>query len=144
MAGLLLDTVALVRFVAAAPMEDEALVAIAAAQATNQVYVSPIVAWEVATAVAKTNPARRPNLGGRAPADWFNIARRLTGAKLAPFGHRISLEAARVPSIYGQSDPGDCFMIATARVRGLTIITSDGPMTKLSLVNPSYLSVVQC
>ena len=144
MAGLLLDTVALVRFVAAAPMEDDALIAIAAAQAADQVYVSPIVAWEVATAVAKPNPAKRPDLGGRSPADWFNIARRLTGAKLAPFGHRISLEAARVPAIYGQSDPGDCFMIATARVRNFTIITSDGPMTALSVSDPSFLSVIRC
>ncbi|WP_374944433.1 PIN domain-containing protein [Sphingomonas sp.] len=144
MPGILLDTNALVRFFVGAPMKDGALIAIAAAQAVDQVYVSPVVAWEAAVAVRKPNPAKRPDLGGYEPADWFRLARRLTGAKLAPFGHRITLEAARVPAIYGQNDPGDCFMIATARVRRLAIVTSDEPMAQLAARLPLYLSVIRC
>jgi PIN domain nuclease of toxin-antitoxin system len=144
MPGLLLDTNALIWFVAGEPMTDEALVAIAMAQDGGGLFVSPVSAWEAALAVRKSNANKRPNLGGREAAPWFAYARRLTGAKLAPVTHRIALEAARVPAVYGRGDPGDCFIIATARVRRLRVVTRDGPMSELAANEPAYLSLVQC
>lgn len=144
MPGLLFDTNALVWFVAEEPMEDEALFAIAEAQQANRLFVSPITAWEAALAVQKPNPERRPNLAGDDAASWFRRARRSTGARLASVSSAVALEAARVPAIYGSGDPGDCFIIATARVHDLTVVTRDGPMTTFAELQPDYLRLIQC
>lgn len=144
MPGLLLDTNALVWFVAEEPMEDEALFAIAEAQQGNLLFVSPITAWEAALAVRKPNLERRPNLAGDDAASWFRRARRSTGARLVSVSSAVALEAARVPAVYGSGDPGDCFIIATARVHELTVVTRDGPMTALSELQPDYLRLIQC
>lgn len=144
MPGLLLDTNALIWFVAEEPMLPEALFAIADAQAGDALFVSPLSAWEAAVAVRKRNPDRRPNLLGDDAAAWFRRARRSTGARLATITASVALEAARVPAIYGSGDPGDCFIIATARVRKLAVVTRDGPMTTLAEAQPDYLSLIQC
>jgi PIN domain nuclease of toxin-antitoxin system len=143
-ARLLLDTNALIWFVAGEAMEDDALFSIAAAQEEDCLFVSPISAWEAALAVQKANPARRPNLKGDDAATWFRNARRSTGARLVEVGSRIALEAARVPAVYGSGDPGDCYIIATARVRNLAIVTRDGPMTALANDQPEYIELIQC
>lgn len=144
MPSLLLDTNALIWFLAEEPLEEEALFAIAEAQAENELYVSPISAWEASLAVRKADAGRRPNLQGQDAATWFRRGRTSTGARLIPIGHRIALEAARVPDIYGIGDPGDCYLIATARVKRLTIVTRDGPMTQLAADQPDYLELIQC
>ncbi len=144
MPGLLLDTNALIWFVAEEPMEAGALFAIADAQANDRLFVSPVSAWEAALAVQKRNPARRPNLGGEDAGAWFRRARRRTGARLAPIAARVALEAARVPAVFGSGDPGDCFIIATARVRNLAVVTRDGPMTTLAQAQSDYLRLIQC
>lgn len=142
MPGLLLDTNALIWIVAGAPIAEEALFAIAEAQAERALFVSPITAWEAALAVQKPNPDRRPNLAGEDAATWFRRARRSTSARLVPIGARIALEAARVPAVYGSGDPGDCYIIATARVRGLTVVTRDGPMSALAEALPDYVGLI--
>lgn len=124
-------------------MEDDALFAIAEAQASNTLFVSPIIAWEASLALGKA-PARRPNLIGKDAATWFKEGRRDMGARLIPIGLQVALEAARVPDIYGIRDPGDCYIIATARVKGLTVVSRDGPMNELAQRQPQYLSVVAC
>ena len=144
MAGLLLDTHALIWFVAGAPIEDTALFAIADAQQANRLFVSPITAWEAALAIRKGDPERRPELAGDDSASWFRRARQITGAQLAPIASAVALEAARVPGVYGSRDPGDCFIIATARVRRLTVVSRDSLMTNLADNRPDYLWLVQC
>ena len=144
MPDLLLDTNALIWFAADEPMADDALFAIADAQATNSLFVSPISAWEAAVAARKGDPRRRPNLAGDDAATWFRRARRSTGAQLAPISATVALEAARVPATYGSGDPGDCFIIATARVKELTVVTRNGPMSNLAEAQPDYLRLIQC
>jgi PIN domain nuclease of toxin-antitoxin system len=139
-----LDTNALIWFLAEAPIEDEALFAIAEAQAANSLFVSPISAWEAALAIRHRNPARRPDLQGQDAATWFRKGRHKTGAKLVRIGVRVALEAARVPAVYDHGDPGDCYLIATARVQRLTIVTRDGRMRDLATAQPDYLEVVAC
>jgi PIN domain nuclease of toxin-antitoxin system len=56
----------------------------------------------------------------------------------------IAFEAAEVPTVYSRKDPGDCFLIATARVRGIPIITRDFAMRDLARDRPDYLSVIIC
>lgn len=144
MAGLLLDTNALIWLLSGEPLAEAALFAIAEAQAENQLFVSPISAWEAALAQQKPNRARRSNLDGLDAATWFRRGRRNIGARLATISQAIALEAARVPAIYGNGDPGDCFLIATARTKKLGLVTRDGMIGDLAERLPDYLTVVPC
>jgi PIN domain nuclease of toxin-antitoxin system len=144
MAGILLDTNALIWFLANEPLDGEALFNIGFAQAADTLFVSPISAWEASLAAQKRNQANRPNLGGLDAAAWFSEGHKSIGARIVPIKQRIALEAAKVPSIYGSGDPGDCFLIATARVRKLAIVTRDRRMIELAEENPDYLSVIAC
>jgi PIN domain nuclease of toxin-antitoxin system len=144
MAGLLLDTNALVWFLAEEPLEASALFEIATAQQAGLLHVSPISAWEASLAIRKTNEANRPNLNGQDAATWFQRGRRSIGARLLSIGQDIALEAARVPDVYGIGDPGDCYLIATARIKGLSIVTRDRRMARLAAARPDYLQIVAC
>src|SRR5437660_12817488 len=123
MTALLLDTNTIIWFMARAPMESAALEAIAAAQDTGRVFVSPISAWEAAIALRKVHS--RPDLGGRDAAQWFRAVLRVPGFKLANPTRRVALEAARVPAAFGRGDPGDCFLIATARMKKVPVVTRE-------------------
>ena len=144
MAGALLDTHTLLWLVNGDNLTDEALEAIAENQAAGTLYASPITGWELALAAQKPPAAHRPDLGGLPAAAWFREALQVTGAKLIPVKQRIALEAADVATVFARKDPGDCFLIATARVRHIPIITRDGPMRDLALARPDYLQVIAC
>ena len=144
MPGALLETHALLWLVNGDNLSDEALDAIAENQAAGTLYASPITGWELAVAAQKPPAAHRPDLGGRAAAQWFRDAVQVTGAKLIPIKQRIAAVAADVATVYARKDPGDCFLIATARVRRIPIITRDGAMRDLALDRPDYLSVIIC
>jgi PIN domain nuclease of toxin-antitoxin system len=141
--GVLLDTHALYWLVTAAgELSEEALLSIAANQSAGTLYVSPITAWELA--IASRKPAHRdpPNLGSRSPSKWFSEAIVEVDAKIIPIKQRIACEAAAVAMDTGHRDPGDCYLIATARVKRIPIITRDSIMR--SLASPGYLDVVVC
>lgn len=145
MPGLLLDTHALFWLVSGEDtLTDEALVEIGLAQDAGNLYVSPITAWELSVAAQKPKAAGRPHLGGD-PADrWFRTAVRATAAKIIPIQQRIALEAAKVVVDTGHKDPGDCYLIATARVRKIPIVTRDGVMQDIVAEDPAYLALVVC
>jgi PIN domain nuclease of toxin-antitoxin system len=143
--GVLLDTHALVWLVnGERSLTAEALAAIANSQRDGMLYVSPITGWELSVAAQKAPAAGRPDLGGQSARPWLREALALTGAKLIPINQRIAFEAADVPEHYGRRDPGDCFLIATARVRRIPIITRDGAMCDLARERPDYLTVISC
>src|SRR5712691_1386759 len=142
MSAVLLDTNALIWFTTRAPMASAALEAIAAAQPSGGILVSPLSAWETALAVLKSHG--RPDLGGQDVARWFRHALKTPGVKLARPSQRIAIEAANVPAIFGRGDPGDCFLIATARVRKVPIITRARHMQRLAQARPDYLRVIPC
>ena len=120
----------------------DALEAIAEAQLDGKLFLSPITGWEAALALTKREG--RPDLGSRDGATWFRAARRLPGAALVPIGPAIALEAARVPTRYGRGDSGDCFIIATARIKRVPIVTRDRAMIDLAEREPAYVMVVVC
>lgn len=123
------------------PLAPAALNAIAAAQESDTLYVSAITAWELG--VAERKRANRPELG-MAPSAWFRRALGFAGAKLATITPAVASEASAVPAVYGRGDPGDCFLIATARVRRLSLVTRDGPILRLAVVQEGYLRTVEC
>jgi len=138
---LLLDTHALLWLLRGELRTQAALDAVAAAQDASALYASAITAWELG--VAELKRTSRPELG-MAPGAWFRRALRLTGTKLATITPAIAAEAAAVPAVYGRGDPGDCFLIATARVRRLSLVTRDGPILQLAAARPSYVQAVEC
>ena len=144
MSAVLLDTHALIWLVAGEKLTHRALLEIAEAQAAGTLFVSLISAWESGVAVLKQNPARRPNLQGLSPDLWFRNGIRKIGARTIPINFTIAMEAASVPPVYGSGDPGDCFLIATARVRKLTLITRDEKIAELAKRHPNYLKIVKC
>lgn len=141
----LLDTHTLYWFVTeAVPLTDVALVAIAEAQAADRLYVSPATAWELGVAAQKPPRADRPDLGDLSPKAWFREAVAATGARVVPIKQRIALEAAEVVAVTGHKDPGDCFLIATARVIRIPIITRDAVMRAIARNDPNYLTIIEC
>lgn len=145
MPGILLDTHALYWLVSGVRiLTDEALFAIGENQEAGTLFVSPITAWELAVATQKPNIVGRPNLGDDPPDRWFRDAVRVTAARIIPIQQRISCEAANVVTRTGHKDPGDCFLIATARIRRIPIVTHDGPMRKIADEIADYLQVISC
>lgn len=137
-----MDTNALIWFLNGDQLDAGALVAIADAQNSHGIFVSPISAWEAALAVRKLRG--QPDLGGRDAAQWFGAVLKVPGTKLVRPSSKIAIEAANVPSIYGHGDPGDCFIIATARVKRLPVVTRDRRMHRLAARRPDYLQTIYC
>ena len=143
MAGALLDTHALYWLVTAADkLSAESLLAIIDHQAAGTLYVSPITIWELALASRK--PAHRdpPDLGAQSPSRWFSEVVAVMGTKIIPIKQRIACEAAAVVADTGHKDPGDCYLIATARIKKIPIITRDGVI--LELAGAGYFDVIVC
>ena len=145
MPGVLLDTHTLYWLVTAEkPLRAEALVAIRECQDAGTLLVSPISAWELAVANTKARVSDRPNLGDDRPERWFRDAIAATGAKIVPIRQRISMEAANFVARTGHKDPGDSFLIATARVRMVPIVTRDSVLRAITAGDPAYFSVIVC
>ena len=144
MNGVLLDTHALIWLRQPAPMSLEALLAIDRAAKANAVKVSPISAWELGAAVRKKNPNSRPDLGDLSAEEWFLRAISELGTSPCPIDEAIGIAALNLPAIYGYADPGDCFLIASAHICGLTLITRDHRILAFARSNPNYLSVIRC
>lgn len=139
---MLLDTHALYWLVSGViPLTDEALIAIGENQAAGTLYVSPITAWELSIAAQKPLRQDPPQLNSTI-SKWFRAAVRATSAKVIPIGLRIAIEAAEVPARTGHKDPGDCYLIATARVRSIPIISRDKILRRLAA--EGYVEVIKC
>lgn len=142
MPGALLDTHALYWLVSGEqPLSDEALVAIGESQATGTLFVSPITAWEPAIAAQKPAHKDPPQLNSTI-GKWFRAAIRATSAKVIPIQQKIAIEAAEVPILTGHKDPGDCYLIATSRVRKIPMISRDAIVRRLATAG--YLDVIIC
>lgn len=141
--GVLLDTFTLYELVTAPEqLLPDAVAAIAENQVAGRLYVSPITAWELSLASKKPVHKDPPDLGKLTAASWFQQATAATGARIIPVKLRIAYAAALVPEDTGHKDPGDCILIATAKVRKLPIITRDAKMIELAA--DGYIDVIRC
>jgi len=82
----------------------------------NDLWLSPVNAWEVLLLHAKQKIQLHLD-----PAAWISAA--TAGYKEAPLTHEIVMVAQQLPLPH--LDPADRFLAATARVLGLTLVTSD-------------------
>ncbi len=121
-------------------LHEDALVAIAAAQETGKLFVSPITAWELAIAVNKR--ANAPNIGNFTVKDWFKAAVAATSSKIVPISQAVALEAANMITTTAHKDPGDCYIIATARYKKVPVVSRDGIMSQIA--ETGYIEVVGC
>ncbi len=144
MKPLLLDTHSLLWLGNAAHLTFAAETAVAASRDSETLFTSAICIWELATAARKNHPLRRPDLQGQTPRNWFEGAITRLQVRVLSVSADISAEAADVAPLYGYGDPGDCFLIATARIHNLTLVTRDARIIELAANDPAYLSVLPC
>ena len=121
-----------------------ALTRISIAASTHSLYVSDITLWELGVACLKRNIPRRPDLSGHTPASWLRDTADKLGAIRLRISAEIAAEASLVPLVTGYGDPGDCFLIATARIHALTLVTRDARILALSEAQPDYVEAIAC
>jgi PIN domain nuclease of toxin-antitoxin system len=83
---------------------------------SNEFWLSPVSAWEALLLHRKG----LIDLTGN-PRDW--VARGTAPFREAPLTHEIAMEGQELPLAH--QDPADRFLAATAKVLGLTLVTSD-------------------
>jgi PIN domain nuclease of toxin-antitoxin system len=89
----------------------------------NELWLSPISLWEVLTLCQKNRLALHPN-----PQAWIANALDAVPMREAAITHQVAQEAARVQLPH--RDPADRFLVATARVFDLTLVTADKQLIK--------------
>ncbi len=115
---ILLDTHVLVHYASDdRKLGKRARAAIDRTLARDEVFVSALSFWEVAMLVAKD----RLTLDTTVPA--FRAATLATGIQEEPVDGEIAITAGELADHHG--DPADRMLVATALVRGLTLLTAD-------------------
>lgn len=97
----------------------------------NELWLSPVSVWELIVLVEKKRLELEKDLH-----DWVQQSKRELMLQEAPLSWEVADEL-RV-TILRQRDPADRFLVATARVYGLTLVTADE-----HLMNVPGLSVLQ-
>ena len=94
-------------------------VARALASEANELWLSPISVWE-ATLLAERG---RISVAKDDAASWVQRALRAAPLREAPLTFDVAVESRRVPLPH--ADPADRFLVASAIVHGLTLVTAD-------------------
>ncbi len=82
------------------------------------VFVSPITAWEISLKTARselTLPSK--------PEEWFHAVLKAHDLELAALTPEVLMFANRLP--WHHRDPADRFIIATATLRQIPVVTAD-------------------
>lgn len=88
------------------------------------VHVSAISLLEIARKEAKGEL-----VFGMALSKWFRLALPVNRVRVLEITPEIAIEATRLPA-WGHKDPADQIIVATARLHGLKILTSDSKILK--------------
>ncbi len=117
---ILLDTNALLWLAESDPrLGSEARETITQSATAAEILVSPISFWEIGLLLSKGRISLFKPL-----SQWADAVATRTEFRIIPIDAAIAIEAGQLPgSLHG--DPGDRFMIATARVMQATLLTSD-------------------
>jgi PIN domain nuclease of toxin-antitoxin system len=89
----------------------------------NELWLSPISLWEVLTLCQKQRLALHPN-----PQAWITHVLDTVPMREAQITYQVAQETARVQLPH--RDPADRFLVATARVFDLTLVTADAQLRK--------------
>lgn len=103
-----------------------AVTAIQNAESEGALLVSVISIWELAMLEKRGRVALPMTLGA-----WIKAALNQPGVSVAPLTPEIMLESVHLPGdLHG--DPADRMLVATARVVGATLVTSDSELIRYS------------
>lgn len=106
------------------PEKLSAKAARALARSENDLFLSPISVWETLVL------ARRGRLELAPSADrWVATALQRSGTTMAPLTHAVARKSESLGG-YGSRDPADRFLVATALVEGLRLVTADRAMRR--------------
>jgi PIN domain nuclease of toxin-antitoxin system len=115
---ILLDTHVLVRYALGdKKLGRRALAAIERAIERDELFMSALSFWEIAMLVAKNR------LELEIPVSGFRAAVLRQGIQEIAVDGEIAIAAGELPPPH--SDPADRLLVATAMVRGLTLVTAD-------------------
>ena len=89
----------------------------------NELWLSPISLWEVLTLCQKQRLTLHPN-----PQAWITNSLDAVPMREAPITYQVAQETGRVQLPH--RDPADRFLVATARVFDLTLVTADEHLLK--------------
>jgi PIN domain nuclease of toxin-antitoxin system len=89
----------------------------------NELWLSPISLWEILTLCQKQRLTLHPN-----PQAWIANALDAVPMREAQITYQVAQETARVELPH--RDPADRFLVATARVFDLTLVTADESLLK--------------
>lgn len=84
----------------------------------NELWLSPISLWEVLTLAEKQRLTLRPD-----PTTWIAETLKIIPLREAHVTYQVAIETANVKLPH--RDPADRFLVATARVFDLTLVTAD-------------------
>jgi PIN domain nuclease of toxin-antitoxin system len=119
-AALLLDTCAAIWIAADEPIGKEAEdTIIAALDAGEAVFVSPITAWEIGLWAARGRISLPMS-----PEKWFQRLLDAPGVSLADMSPHVLIASSFLPAAH-PNDPADRIIAATAREYGYRIVTRD-------------------
>lgn len=94
----------------------------------NELWLSPISLWEVLTLCQKHRLTLHPN-----PQTWITNTLDAVPMREAQVTYEVAQETARVQLPH--RDPADRFLVATARVYDLTLVTADESLLKARQVS---------
>ncbi len=87
----------------------------------NELWISPVSIWEVLNLCGK---GRIKLKGG--PSAWFSEAFAKMSYQEAPLTNEVAL--ATLAFVLPHRDPIDIFLVASAKVYGLTLVTADAKL----------------
>ena len=84
----------------------------------NELWLSPVSVWEFFLLVRKKRIVLDAD-----PTQWLKKATAAAPMREATFTHQVAIESGKLELPY--RDPADHFLVATARVFDLTLVTAD-------------------
>ena len=94
------------------------------ANEADVIGVSAISLWEIAKLVE-----RKSFLLPRPTSEWFEQALRYPGVRILELTPEIAIESTNLPGEFHR-DPADQIIVATARLHGCALVTSDEKIIK--------------
>jgi len=95
---------------------------------SNELWLSPITTWEIIILSEK----KKIKLASPSPADWIKEVFSKVPFKEAVLNHEVAIQSRKLNLPH--QDPADRFIVASALVFDLTLITSDKRLLNLEKI----------
>lgn len=136
---ILLDTAAIIAIGAGRRIRQSAVDAIEVAESEARPFsVSAISAWELC--MLERLKLTGPVIGGDG-ASFFRLAVKHMALVIIDVDSAVALESRRLPGALHQ-DPADRFIVATARLRDLSVMTSNNAI--LDYARQGHVQAIPC